>query len=124
MESIRLHDGTQVLIRRIHADDGPRLQAAHERLSAATKYRRFLAPKPHLSASDVRYLVDVDGASHVALVAVLVSAPSVVAAAAFTLALYVLVIHQGGDRLVAVAAVGLVALVAAVMIERQRLWRF
>jgi O-antigen ligase len=59
-----------------------------------------------------------------ALVAVLVSAPGVVAAAAITLALYLLVIHQAGDRLLAVAAVGLVALVAAVAIERQGLWRF
>ncbi len=75
MESVRLHDGTQVLIRRIRADDGARLQAAYERLSPATKYRRFLAPKPHLSASDVRYLVEVDGASHVALVAVLADRP-------------------------------------------------
>lgn len=59
-----------------------------------------------------------------ALVAILVSAPSVVAAAAVTLALYLVVIHQAGDRLLAVAAVGLVALVAAVAVERQRLWRF
>jgi len=59
-----------------------------------------------------------------ALVAVLVSAPSVVAAAALTLILYVAVMHQAGDRLLAVAVIGLVALVAAVMIERQRLWRF
>jgi len=56
-----------------------------------------------------------------AAVAVLVSAPSVVAAAAVTLALYLAVIDHAGDRLLAVAAVGLISLVAAVL-ERQHLW--
>lgn len=59
-----------------------------------------------------------------AVVAVLVSAPSVAAASGVALVLYLLVMHHAGDRLLAVAAVGLVALVAAVVIERQRLWRF
>jgi hypothetical protein len=56
------------------------------------------------------------------VVAVLVTAPSVAAASAVTLALYLVVIHQGGDRLLAVAAVGLVALITAMVIQRQRLW--
>jgi hypothetical protein len=58
-----------------------------------------------------------------AIVAVLVSAPSVVAAAAIILALYLVVMHHAGDRLLAVAAVGLAALIAALVIERQRFWR-
>lgn len=57
-----------------------------------------------------------------AVVAVLVSAPSVVAASGVTLVLYLVVIHHAGDRLLAVAAVGLAALLVAVAIERQRLF--
>lgn len=69
MERIRLKSGREVLIRPIEPEDGARLQAAYERLSPESRYRRFLAPKPHLSASEVRYLVNTDGRSHVALIA-------------------------------------------------------
>ncbi len=64
-----LSDGTLVEIRPIRADDALRLQAAHARLSPESRYRRFLGAKPILSTQDVRYLVDVDGADHFALVA-------------------------------------------------------
>ena len=60
-----------VLIRPIRADDGERLRDSHARLSPESRYRRFLAAKPHLSSSDTRYLVEVDGCDHVALVATL-----------------------------------------------------
>ncbi len=56
-----------------------------------------------------------------AVVAVLVSAPSVVAACGVALALYLVVIHHAGDRLLAVAAVDLAALLVTLAIERQRL---
>ncbi len=58
-----------MLIRPISPEDGPGLRAAYERLSAESKYRRFLAPKPHLSTAETRYLVQIDGRDHVALVA-------------------------------------------------------
>jgi GNAT superfamily N-acetyltransferase len=58
-----------VLIRPIHADDGERLSASHARLSPESRYRRFLSPKPELTGADVRYLVQVDGTDHIALVA-------------------------------------------------------
>ena len=64
-----LNDGTQVAIRPIRADDGERLKAAHERLSPEARYRRFLSAKPTLTSSDARYLVEIDGSAHVALVA-------------------------------------------------------
>ncbi|MGH2867223.1 MAG: GNAT family N-acetyltransferase [Solirubrobacteraceae bacterium] len=64
-----LHDGTPVEIREIRADDGERLQASHARLSPESRYRRFLGAKPSLSEADARYLVDVDGCRHYALVA-------------------------------------------------------
>lgn len=58
-----------VEIRPIRADDGVRLRASHTRLSPESRYRRFLAAKPTLTESDTRYLVEVDGRDHVALVA-------------------------------------------------------
>jgi RimJ/RimL family protein N-acetyltransferase len=64
-----LHDGTPVEIREIRSDDGERLQASHVRLSPESRYRRFLGAKPTLSESDARYLVEVDGCLHYALVA-------------------------------------------------------
>jgi RimJ/RimL family protein N-acetyltransferase len=65
------HRDSPILIRPIHADDRDRLRDSHERLSPETRYRRFLAVKPHLTSADVRYLVDIDGRDHVALVATL-----------------------------------------------------
>ncbi len=64
-----LNDGTPVEIREISADDGERLQASHARLSPESRYRRFLGAKPTLSEADARYLVEVDGYGHYALVA-------------------------------------------------------
>jgi RimJ/RimL family protein N-acetyltransferase len=65
----RLRDGQEVLIRRIHPEDKPLLSAGHARLSSETIYRRFLAPKPRLTSADLRYLTEVDGHDHFALVA-------------------------------------------------------
>ncbi len=64
-----LPDGREVEIRPIRADDGERLRASHARLSPESRYRRFLAAKPVLSAADARYLVEIDGSDHFALVA-------------------------------------------------------
>jgi RimJ/RimL family protein N-acetyltransferase len=65
------HRDTSIVIRPIDAGDSERLRDSHERLSPETRYRRFLAVKPHLTKADVRYLVDIDGSNHVALVATL-----------------------------------------------------
>jgi RimJ/RimL family protein N-acetyltransferase len=72
----RLADGTQVLLRPISADDRGRLREAFERLSPESARLRFLAPKPRLSTSELRYLTEVDGDDHVAVVAVLAHRPS------------------------------------------------
>jgi RimJ/RimL family protein N-acetyltransferase len=68
MEIVTLPTGRRVGIRPIRADDGPRLQAAYERLSPQTRYRRFLTIKPSLTEADVRFLTGVDGTDHFALV--------------------------------------------------------
>jgi RimJ/RimL family protein N-acetyltransferase len=71
-------DAPEITIREIRADDGERLRAAHGRLSAEAQYRRFLGPKPALSAADARYLVEIDGCGHFALVATLADDPDVI----------------------------------------------
>ncbi len=81
-ERVTLKSGRTVLIRPIASDDGPRLRAAYDRLSPESKYRRFLAPKPHLSTSETRYLVQIDGRDHVALVATSVDEPDYILAVA------------------------------------------
>jgi len=66
-----LQRDTPIIIRPIDGGDRDRLRDSHERLSPETRYRRFLAVKPHLTSADIRYLVDIDGRNHVALVATL-----------------------------------------------------
>ena len=60
-----------VRIRPIASDDHDRLRDSHDRLSPESRYRRFLATKPHLTTDDTRYLVEIDGCEHLALVATL-----------------------------------------------------
>jgi GNAT superfamily N-acetyltransferase len=65
----QLTDGTQVAIREIQPQDKALLAAGHAHLSARSQLRRFLGPKPKLTASDLRYLTEVDGINHYAVVA-------------------------------------------------------
>lgn len=74
----RLADGTQVLLRPIRPDDKPRLSSALARLSPESRRLRFLAPKPRLSSGELRYLTEVDGNDHVALVAVPAHRPGLI----------------------------------------------
>jgi RimJ/RimL family protein N-acetyltransferase len=77
-----LSDGTRVRIRPVEPADGPRLEVALARLSTESIRRRFLAAKPSLSAAELRYLTEVDGSDHIALVAVLDEDPDLIAAVA------------------------------------------
>lgn len=63
----RLADGTLVRIRPIRRDDRDRLRNGFARLSAESKYRRFLAAPAALSDSMLDYLTGTDGWNHVAL---------------------------------------------------------
>ncbi len=62
-------------MRPIVSRDKPLLAAAMLRLSPASSYARFLSPKSRLSSAELRYLTEVDGHHHVALVAVAASDP-------------------------------------------------
>jgi protein lysine acetyltransferase len=77
-----LPDGTQILIRPIEATDKLRLSVALSRLSRETIRRRFLAAKPRLTQAELRYLTEVDGHDHIALVATFASDPESIVAVA------------------------------------------
>jgi RimJ/RimL family protein N-acetyltransferase len=64
-----LPDGTALMIRRISSEDAPALANGFAGLSEESRRLRFLAPKPTLSASELRYFTEVDGHDHEALAA-------------------------------------------------------
>jgi GNAT superfamily N-acetyltransferase len=64
-----LADGTRVTLRFIRPDDAEELARAFGKLSPRTRYHRFLAPLAELTPENLRYLTDVDGDHHVAVVA-------------------------------------------------------
>src|SRR3954454_22297018 len=66
----RLANGQQVWIRPIQPGDAASLQNGLRQLSDETIQRRFLGPKPRFTAAELRYLTEVDGVNHLALVAV------------------------------------------------------
>ena len=59
-----------VRIRPIRPEDKALLNWGLSRLSEATVQRRFLSPKPRFTDAELRYLTEVDGHDHVALVAI------------------------------------------------------
>jgi RimJ/RimL family protein N-acetyltransferase len=65
----RLPDGAPVVIRPIRPDDKGMLSDGLRRLSLQSVQRRFLTPKRSFSRAELRYLTEVDGRDHVALVA-------------------------------------------------------
>jgi acetyltransferase len=66
---VHLSDGTPILIRPIRADDKHFLSEGLRNMSELSVQRRFLSPKTKFSRSELRYLTEVDGRNHVALVA-------------------------------------------------------
>jgi acetyltransferase len=64
----RLTDGTQLLVRPIAPEDKALLQDGLRRLSPRSVQRRFLSPKASFSATELRYLTEVDGHDHAAFV--------------------------------------------------------
>jgi RimJ/RimL family protein N-acetyltransferase len=66
----RLANGQQVHIRDIEPGDKTELQTGLKRLSADTIHKRFLAATPRFSSAELRYLTEVDGHDHIAVVAI------------------------------------------------------
>ena len=65
----RLRDGALVRVRGVRPSDEGSLRAAFHELSPHSRQQRFLRPVSHLSDPLWRYLCNVDGRNHVALVA-------------------------------------------------------
>jgi RimJ/RimL family protein N-acetyltransferase len=95
-----LPDGTAVRIRPIEPGDKDRLARGLRQLSLETVRRRFLAAKPRFTAAELRYLTEVDGVNHIALVAVLEDDPDQLVAVARAVRL------DGGDTAEMAVVVG------------------
>ncbi len=68
--SLKLRDGSSVVIRPIQTDDKALLREGVARLSQRTLYRRFGTVVRELSEEQLRYLTEVDEKDHVAWVAI------------------------------------------------------
>jgi GNAT superfamily N-acetyltransferase len=77
-----LPSGSRVLVRPIAADDKDKLARGLRQLSEASIRKRFLAAKPRFTRAELRYLTEVDGVNHIALVAVLEDDPDQLVAVA------------------------------------------
>jgi GNAT superfamily N-acetyltransferase len=67
--TLRLRDGSRIRIRQIRPDDRAELGDAFARMSAESRFRRFLSPIDELSERDLDYFTQVDHRDHEALVA-------------------------------------------------------
>ena len=72
---VELRDDSWVCIRPIRPDDAAALARGFERLSAQSRYRRFLTPMERLTESQLEYLTDVDHHEHEALIALDLATP-------------------------------------------------
>lgn len=77
-----LDGGERVLIRSIEPGDKHRLVNGLRQLSDESIRKRFLAAKPRFTAAELRYLTEIDGENHIALVAVLEEDPDQLVAVA------------------------------------------
>jgi GNAT superfamily N-acetyltransferase len=73
---IEASDGTQLYVRHVRPGDKDLIAKAWLELSPRSQYRRFLAPKPVLTKGDLRYLTEIDGHDHVALIALRLHEPN------------------------------------------------
>jgi GNAT superfamily N-acetyltransferase len=74
--------GPRVWIRPIAPGDKDKLVTGLRRLSEESIRKRFLAAKPRFTRAELRYLTEVDGFNHIALVAVLEDRPETLVAVA------------------------------------------
>lgn len=65
----QLQDGSAIRLRAVRSDDKPLFVTAFERLGPDSRYSRFLSPHGRLTASELRYLTEIDHHDHEAIVA-------------------------------------------------------
>jgi len=68
-ETAQLSDGQRVRMRPIRPSDKEMLLDGFERLSPESRYARFMTSKSSLSDRELRYLTEVDGIDHFAILA-------------------------------------------------------
>jgi RimJ/RimL family protein N-acetyltransferase len=68
----------KIAFRYIRPDDKQRLAEALGRLSPESQRKRFLTAKPSFTSSELRYLTELDGVDHVAVLAVLADDPGAI----------------------------------------------
>jgi len=73
---ITARDGTQLYVRHVKPGDRDMIAKAWLELSEESQRKRFLGPKPRLTGSDLRYLTEIDGHDHVALIALRLHEPN------------------------------------------------
>jgi RimJ/RimL family protein N-acetyltransferase len=73
-----LENGAEVVVRPIRPDDKERLCKAFALLTPETVHKRFLAPKKRLTSAELKYLTEIDGTDHVAVIAVMAQRPEIV----------------------------------------------
>ena len=66
--SVRLKDGSEIVVRPVRARDKAAIVSGFERMSPQSRYRRFFAPLQKLSGRDLTYLTEVDHHDHEALI--------------------------------------------------------
>lgn len=70
IQTIKLRDGSEVLLRPLVSEDRERIREAFDRLSPESRYRRFFVSLRELSGGLLDLLTDVDHDHHEAVVAV------------------------------------------------------
>ncbi len=71
VERAELRDGTRVVVRLLVPDDKSLIAEGFAKLSAESRYSRFLGPKTALDDAELRYLTEIDQETHFALGAML-----------------------------------------------------
>jgi GNAT superfamily N-acetyltransferase len=66
-EYVLLRDGAEVLVRPVRPDDKPLFVAGWSRLSDASVYTRFLAPRDALSVDELAFFTEIDHVDHEAI---------------------------------------------------------
>ena len=68
-EEIELKDGKKAVLRIMRPEDKEAMRRGFERLSPESRFLRFFSPKAKLTDRDLKYLTEVDGEDHFAMVA-------------------------------------------------------
>lgn len=68
-DEVALADGTRITLRLVRPDDKPRLLEILAALSTHSRTMRFFVARTHISENELRYLTELDGINHFAIIA-------------------------------------------------------